>query len=228
MSTWNLSAGPNRQAGAQSVLAPLDEAWGAPEEQQLSLWDLVAELACLLRLGATTTTRCWLVSVQFVERGEEVTKPAAEPCPLLPSGLPVLAARSCRLLTDSGVWVVEVAEQPPCAVVAVEKPRWDADARELWWGERLIKQLRHDAANQECLLAAFQEQDWANRIADPLPKEAGLNRKKRLRETVKSLNQGHRLAVLCFHADGTGQGVRWERVTSAALDKTPNAPPSAR
>ncbi len=100
----------------------------------------------------------------------------------------------------------------PVGAGPAERPVWDDAARELSWHCRLVKRFRHDAANQRLILTAFQELDWAPRIDDPLPREAGVNAKVRLRETVKSLQRGQKPLVLCFHADGTGCGLRWEAI----------------
>src|SRR5581483_11103996 len=90
------------------------------------------------------------------------------------------------------------------------RPCWDAEARMLWWQRELIKQYHHEAANQRCVLSAFEEQGWPARIDDALPREAGVAPKARLRETVKSLNRDQLRRRVIFHADGTGMGIYWE------------------
>jgi hypothetical protein len=101
---------------------------------------------------------------------------------------------------------------PSDPVARSDRPVWDDQARELWWGAQLIKRFRNDAANQRLILQAFEEQGWPARIDDPLPPTAGINRKSRLRETVRGLHHGQKPLVLRFHADGTGSGVRWEAI----------------
>jgi hypothetical protein len=56
-----------------------------------------------------------------------------------------------------------------------------------------------------CIIDAFQELDWPERIDDPLPN--GQN-SQRLNETIHSLNE--RLRFIRFRADGTGCGILWE------------------
>src|SRR4030095_11744152 len=51
-------------------------------------------------------------------------------------------------------------------------PRWDADARCRWLGDRLLKAFRQPAPYQTALLAAFEEGGWAaGYVDDPIPTE---------------------------------------------------------
>jgi hypothetical protein len=94
-----------------------------------------------------------------------------------------------------------------------EFPVWDADARQLWFRGRLVKEFRQPAPHQTRLLDVFQEQGWANRhIDDPLPLCAGEqaeDAKARPHDTVKNLNRGLAPGTIRFRGDGTGQGVTW-------------------
>jgi hypothetical protein len=94
-------------------------------------------------------------------------------------------------------------------------PRWDDEKRELRLGDRLIKKYeRQPAPHQTMLLRVFQEQGWQKRhIDDPLPREPGEDdedAKRRLHETIKSLNKSLPRGTIRFRGDGTGQGVCWE------------------
>ncbi len=80
----------------------------------------------------------------------------------------------------------------------------------MWLGESLIKHFKQPAPNQELLLAAFQEQDWAEHIDDPLPQQRDLDPRERLRDTVKLLNRSVRSWGLRFHVEQNGEAVRWE------------------
>ena len=89
-------------------------------------------------------------------------------------------------------------------------PHWNAARRELVVDGQVVKRFRLPAPNQEAVLAAFQEEGWPPRVFDPLPPQEGLQPKRRLHETIKTLN-GHRLArIIRFCGDGTGQGVLWQ------------------
>ena len=68
-------------------------------------------------------------------------------------------------------------------------------------------------ANQEAILAAFQEDGWPARIDDPLPPVAETDPKRRLSDTIKCLNRKQQNALVRFSGDGTGEGVLWDLVT---------------
>jgi hypothetical protein len=55
------------------------------------------------------------------------------------------------------------------------KPRWDATARKLWWGNKVIKVFLRPSVCQELVLAAFEELGWPECIDDPLPISEGIN-----------------------------------------------------
>jgi hypothetical protein len=79
------------------------------------------------------------------------------------------------------------------------------------WGGTLIKRFRQPAENQEQVLNAFQEEDWPDRIDDPLPPKPNMELKRRLRDTVAALNKHHETECLIkFEPDGTGEGVLWK------------------
>jgi hypothetical protein len=99
-------------------------------------------------------------------------------------------------------------DRPQGVPNAADVPCWDSSKRELWWRGRCVKRFQREGGNQRLLLAAFQAQCWAARIEDPFPARTGVNPKKRLRETIKSLNRGQ--AALRFRGDGSSRGVRWE------------------
>jgi hypothetical protein len=91
-------------------------------------------------------------------------------------------------------------------------PLWKPDLRELHYEAQLVKRFKVPAPNQERLLAAFQEEGWRARIDDPLPPQPGQDTKRRLHDTIKSLNRHQVCCLLRFRGDGTGQGAIWERV----------------
>lgn len=101
-------------------------------------------------------------------------------------------------------------------------PQWDADARCLWLGDRLLKAFRQPAPYQTALLAAFEEGGWAaGHVDDPIPPESGeesTDARKRLRETVHNLNRGLPAGTIRFRGDGTGEGVRWEWCDTVGTD----------
>ena len=56
---------------------------------------------------------------------------------------------------------------------------------------------------------AFEEESWPPRIDDPLPPHPDLMPKRRLHDTIKSLNRNQKNHVIRFMGDGTGEGIRW-------------------
>lgn len=88
---------------------------------------------------------------------------------------------------------------------------YNAELFELCVNGTLVKRLDMRATNQKLILTVFQEENWRQRIDDPLPPNGG-DGKARLRDTTYSLNGGQRPQRIRFFADGSGNGVRWELV----------------
>jgi hypothetical protein len=101
----------------------------------------------------------------------------------------------------SSEWVAESANGIPI---------WDKQRLELRLGRLLVKSFKVPAANQELVLAAFQEEGWPTRIDDPIPPRPDQDSKRRLHDTINALNRCQRNALIRFQGDGSGQGVRWE------------------
>jgi hypothetical protein len=109
--------------------------------------------------------------------------------------------------------------QPAHAAILLlaESPSWDPAGRVLRWGEIVLKAFRQRAPGQERLLAAFHEEGWNHRVDDPLPREHKMTAraaKQRLHDTINNLNRFHRLRLVHFRGDGTGEGIIWELVTA--------------
>jgi len=67
---------------------------------------------------------------------------------------------------------------------------------------------------QEVILMAFEEEHWPPRIDDPLPVHPDLIPKRRLHDTIKSLNRNQKTCLIRFRGDGTGEGIRWELISA--------------
>jgi hypothetical protein len=89
-------------------------------------------------------------------------------------------------------------------------PHWDADLRELRVNGDLVKRFKLPCPNQELVLAAFEEDRWPPRIDDPLPPAPNRDPKRRLHDTINSLNRNQKTPLMRFLGDGTGQGVLWK------------------
>ena len=61
-------------------------------------------------------------------------------------------------------------------------------------------------------LAVFEEEQWPSRIDDPLPQQNGQDPKRRLHDTINSLNRKQKNGLIRFSGDGRGAGVRWKLV----------------
>jgi hypothetical protein len=85
-----------------------------------------------------------------------------------------------------------------------KRPRWDAEARQLWFGDVLCRDYsKKQAPDQEAILTAFEAAGWPERI--PAPQLNDLN------YTLRHLRKGlAKNAPLRFSADGTSKGIRWE------------------
>ena len=93
-------------------------------------------------------------------------------------------------------------------------PKWDRDRRELRLGGELVKVFKLPSPMQEAILMAFEEEHWPPRIDDPLPVHPELIPKRRLHDTIKSLNRNQKRSLIRFMGDGTGEGIRWERISA--------------
>jgi hypothetical protein len=91
-------------------------------------------------------------------------------------------------------------------------PTWDSERRELWLGSVMVKQLRLYSPNQVAILTAFEEDGWPPRIDDPLPPQRDLEPKRRLHDTLRSLNRNQGNNLIRFIGDGTGEGICWTLV----------------
>ena len=93
-----------------------------------------------------------------------------------------------------------------------QRPRWDRDRQEFRVGGQLVKAFKLPSPNQRMILMAFEEEGWPPRIDDPLPPHNHVDPKRRLHDTIKSLNRNQKSSLIRFMGDGTGQGVRWHLV----------------
>jgi hypothetical protein len=89
-------------------------------------------------------------------------------------------------------------------------PQWDKERQELRLGRLIVKQFKVPAPNQAMILTAFQEEEWPTRIDDPIPPNPDQDPKRRLHDTINTLNRHQKHRLVHFLGDGTGEGVRWE------------------
>jgi hypothetical protein len=202
-------------------------------------WDFAVEIGALRRLGLSNSDLRWLLCKGWVHHATELSRPGAGGRSFTSVGQLVLNDLCCFVLTPTGELAIRGAGtaalplQSPALVCpnevahsagGAEVPLWDKDRRLLRYGDRIVKQFKVPAPNQEIVLVSFQEEDWSVRIDDPLPRVAAIDSKRRLHDTINSLNRNQRSAVIRFSGDGSGEGVRWEVVKTARPDGVAVAP----
>ena len=117
--------------------------------------------------------------------------------------------------SDARSVVAVIGPAEPIRPQSESRPHWDAQRRELCVGETVVKRFRQPSPLQELLLTAFEEEGWPQRIADPLPRHPEQNPKRRLHDTIRSLNLNQRAPLMRFGGDGTGEGMIWEWTEAA-------------
>ncbi len=120
-------------------------------------------------------------------------------------------------LTPKGVALARLSSgRPLTASAPILRPHWDADSGQLTIVGRVVKHVRADAENLRLILTAFEEEDWATSVDDPLPGDREIDPPKRLRNAVQRLNASQHPSLICFLAIRGATGVRWELTTRAS------------
>jgi hypothetical protein len=198
------------------------------------VWEFAVEIERLESQGADASDVRWLICNGYAQHGLEVTNGnSAERCfqqlsslalppgvgiVLTPHGMTVLGA-----LASTNGTSAQATSQPinhPFAPGAL--PRWDADCRELRVGDVVVKCFKVPAANQEAILAAFEEEHWPRHVDDPLPPVRNLDSKRRLHDAIIRLNSNQLCRLVHFHGDGTGRGIRWELKVPGHVESSPH------
>ncbi len=212
----------------RSALAQLAHADACARDAQCSPWEFAIEIERLIAEGLTTSDLRWLVRRGYVEHGQEVTRGRDTTRRFQSCCNLAFAKRTCFVLTEAGLRLAasEGPEPPfppdePPPARRREKPQghahraacvpvWDRDRRVLRMDGCVIKQFKVPSPSQEAILAAFEEEGWPPAIDDPLPPQVEQDSKRRLRNTIQSLNANQRHPLLHFRGDGSGQRIVWE------------------
>ncbi len=190
-------------------------------------WDLSVELSELQGAGLSRNALRWLMCEQYVQHGTEIDAPCDGGRAFLldPSTETLRFTNdSCFVLTEVGIsFVSRMLESLPReeetgsaqtgtenALTVLTTPRWDCLRQELRLGDVVVKRFKVRAPNQERVLSAFEEESWPACIDDPLPRCAELDPKRRLHETINSLNRSQKHRLIRFMGNGKGEGVAWE------------------
>jgi hypothetical protein len=212
-------------------MAELAEASQYAADSGRDVWDFAMEIRALRAVGLTDNDFRWLICKEYVRHARETTPPGGSRRSFEPADELRFSERSCFVLTEAGLGravALPHAAAPPdangngqgsaggngngdAAHAAVHVlPVWDPVRRELRLKGKLVKQFRVPSPNQEALLSAFQEEGWPPRIDDPLPRNGCHDHKRRLHDTIKSLNRKQKHRLIRIKGDGTGEGVLWE------------------
>jgi hypothetical protein len=228
-------------ATLHSGLAELLKAYQYAQRAQRDAWDFAVEISRLRALGLTEADFRWLVCMGYAKHAREITRQEDAARQFRPSDNLLLWRRSCFILTEHGESFARSLSDgfgpdgQPRSRLLVEAsaarnngdgafhahvPQWDSERHELRVGDKLVKEFRWPAVNQELILGTFQEEGWPQHIDDPLPPQPEQDPKRRLHDTIKCLNRNQRNRLLHFGGDGTGEGVVWEFVADEEIKES--------
>ena len=190
-------------------------------------WDMAVELSELQRGGLSRNALRWLLCENYVQHATELDAQVEDGRTFLfDSSAETLrfTDESCFILTTEGIsFVSRILENSGCmeeaspattapseALTVLTTPKWDCLRQELRLGDVVVKRFKVRAPNQERVLSAFEEEGWPPCIDDPLPRSADLDPKRRLHETINSLNRSQKHRLIRFMGNGKGEGVAWE------------------
>lgn len=191
-----------------------------------NVWEFAVEIDRLQSGGATNSDLRYMISVGYAEHAAEVTPLRSRKRVFRKLQNLAFTGRTCFVLTESGDSFARLlgliqpksrderkGEYDRASEAEIEQPtlpKWLRDRRELRVNDRVVKQFKVPAPNQETILAAFEEEGWPYRIDDPLPPHSDQDPKRRLHDTINKLNRHQRHTLVHFRGDGTGRGICWE------------------
>jgi hypothetical protein len=117
-----------------------------------------------------------------------------------PSHHSLLTTNQLLLATDDGLLTTSIG------------PEWNESTKELTHMGKAVLQIRQQAKNEEPIIQAFHDVDWAKLIDNPLPYDNRKERVEHAREGVKKLNRRLRRAgsILHFFISACGDKLGWE------------------
>ena len=201
-------------AGVTEALRILARNRHYAEIEGVSPWQYAVLISTLEAAGLRSSDLEWLIEERYVEHALDCTRPGQQQRRFWKHAPKAFDRRTCFALTEEGARLADqmLVRGKPLTNVAGERPRWDAERRELWVGGTLVRRFLRGAPCQERILAALEERGWPERIPDPLPADPVVLRSDRLHDTIKNLNTSLKRSGLRFTRDGTGTGIRWEFV----------------
>ena len=221
----------------QRAICRLLKAYNYAADTGRNPWEFAVTLGEILRDGVSENELRWLACRGYVDHAQELPSTGSERTFDHHVSLR-LGKRSAFVITSPGIAFshellgdltqpVPTHDLPPDTIESdqrpgystgngyrpaqrAEFPKWDRDRRELRLGAKLVKVFKLPSPMQEAILVAFEEEHWPPRIDDPLPSHPELLPKRRLHDTIKSLNRNQKNSLIRFMGDGTGEGIRWE------------------
>jgi len=208
---------PSRRDCIVGIVHMLHEAVNDAEKFRQPHWEFAPSLFELMQTGARGTDIRWMIANGIIDHATELLQPGKSNRSFQSMSSFSLRVESCFVLTKKGLsWASRVSsscdskDSHSMKVTDLCKPNWDIELRELTWRGLLVKRFRTPSACQELILAAFQEEDWPQRIDDPLQPVRGQDPKARLHDIIRRLNSRQRVGRLRFTKDGTGKGICWQ------------------
>jgi len=166
------------------------------------IWEFAVEISSLDALGLFPNDYRWLVRSGMVEQRHEVTLESDDGRAFQSVGDIAFSENSCFVLTETGIVLARnkmgLGSPNACAMIADEnrqlncdhsksgmvdislaKPNWDSQRRVLLFNGIVVKHFKWAAENQEAILFALEEEEWPQRIDDPLRPIKGQDPKRR-------------------------------------------------
>jgi hypothetical protein len=206
-------------AAIERAVSLLREAAVYAEQFGRDHWDFAVDLKSFLAAGCSLNDLRWLLCAGFALHGSEVRVPGATSRQFKFSQSMTFCARSCFVLAQAsmvssmnGTLPHEGTNSFQVFRGALPTPIWDQERRELRINEVVVKSFKLPSPNQEAILTALAEENWPVRIDDPLSPQVDLDPKRRLHDTIKSLNRNQKSRLIRFSGDGTGEGVLWKLI----------------
>jgi hypothetical protein len=223
----------NGDRSLRSALVQLAHAYACAHDAQCSIWEFAVEIESLIAEGLTTSDLRWLLKMGYVEHAYEVTRARDAARRFQPCRNLAFTKRTCFVLTETGVRLAATQDPqppsfPPNQPTAANRmpgdnidrvqcvPSWDHDRRVLRMDGCIVKQFKVPSPSQEAILTAFEEEGWPAAIDDPLSPQAEQDQKRRLRNTIQSLNANQKSSLLRFRGDGSGERILWELMPDRA------------
>jgi hypothetical protein len=198
----------------RAILGLLQRAAALADRRNCDRWELAVELQQLQLAGATITDLRALLLDGVIEAAVETTSPKSKHRQFRKANSLAIPQGACFVISKQAV-NSEATLMPSKILLFTptnqnQHPHWNKQSQILSFGSEVIKQLRRPSTSQLTILNAFEEEDWAHCIDDPLRPKEGVDPKMRLHSAINNLNRGL-VPVIHFHSNGNGRGICWRR-----------------